>query len=43
MLKGLAQNQYYNHQLSKKSFKEICNYLRNFFKGPRYYRRNLNK
>ena len=38
MLKGLAQDHFYNNQLSRRSFKDVCTNLRNFFKGPKYYR-----
>ncbi|RFU25514.1 hypothetical protein B7463_g10820, partial [Scytalidium lignicola] len=43
MLKGLAQNHFYNNQLSKRTFGEVCTNLRNFFEGPSYHRRNLGK
>jgi hypothetical protein len=43
MLKGLALDQYYTNNLSDKTLKEAYNSLCNFFKGPGYYRRNLNK
>jgi hypothetical protein len=43
MLKGLAQDHFYNNQLSKRSFDDVCTNLCNFFKGPGYYRRNLDK
>jgi len=37
ILKGLVQDYFYNNQLLKCSFKEVCSNLYNFFKGPRYY------
>jgi len=42
MLKGLAQDNYYNYKLSRRLFSNICTYFRNFFKGPSYYHKNLN-
>ena len=43
MLKGLAQDHFYSNQLSQCSYKEACDNLRNFFEGPGYNRRNLDK
>jgi hypothetical protein len=43
MLKGLAQDHFYNNQLSNRTFDETCTNLRNFFEGPGYHRRNLDK
>ena len=41
MLKGLAEDYYYNSNLADKSFKDIYIYIWNFFKGPEYYWKNL--
>jgi len=41
MLKGLAQDHYYNSNLSARSFTEACDHIRGFFEGPEYYRKNL--
>jgi hypothetical protein len=41
MLKGLALNYFYNAFLLQRTFQEACNNIRGFFKGPSYYRRNL--
>jgi hypothetical protein len=41
MLKGLAQEHYYNSNLSTRPFLEACDHIRNFFEGPEYYRKNL--
>ena len=41
MLKGLALDQYYTNNLSGKLLSDVCLSLRNFFEGPRYFRRNL--
>lgn len=43
MLKGLALNQYFNNQLSNRSFDEACQSIRNFFEGPGYQRRVLDE
>jgi hypothetical protein len=43
MLKGLAQDHFYNNQLSSHTLKEACTNLRNFFEGPGYHRRNLDE
>jgi len=43
MLKGLAQDHYYNSSLLTRLFTEACNYMRYFFKGLEYYWRNLTK
>ncbi len=43
MLKGLAQDHFYNNQLSHRTYKEACTNIRNFFKGPGYHRHNLDK
>ena len=41
MLKGLAQDNYYNYELSGRSFSDICTHFRDFFEGPGYHRKNL--
>jgi hypothetical protein len=41
MLKRLAEDYYYSSNLADKSFKNIYIYMRNFFKGPEYYQKNL--
>jgi hypothetical protein len=41
MLKGLAQDHYYNSNLESRPFTEACNHMRQFFEGPEYYRKNL--
>ena len=41
MLKGLAQDHYYNRGLLAKTYTEACTYMRNFFEGPEFYRKNL--
>jgi hypothetical protein len=43
MLKGLAQDHFYNNQLSQRTYEEACTNIRSFFEGPGYYRRNLDK
>jgi len=43
MLKGLAQDHYYNNSLSTRLFTEACNYMHHFFEGLEYYWRNLIK
>ena len=43
MLKGLAQDHFYNNQLSQRTFIDACTNLRTFFEGPGYHRRNLDK
>jgi hypothetical protein len=37
MLKGLAQDYFYNHNLSERPFNQVCTHLHNFFEGPGYY------
>ena len=37
MLKGLAQQHYYNSALSTKTFDAACAHIRNFFEGQEYY------
>jgi len=41
MLKGLAQDHYYNRTLSARTYLEACTHMRNFFEGPEFYRKNL--
>jgi hypothetical protein len=41
MLKGLAEEHYYSSNLADRSFEDTCIYMRNFFEGPEYYRKNL--
>jgi hypothetical protein len=41
MLKGLAQDHYYNRTLLARTYLEACTHMRNFFKGPKFYRKNL--
>jgi hypothetical protein len=41
MLKGLAQDHYYNRGLSARTYAEACTHIRNFFEGPEFYRKNL--
>jgi hypothetical protein len=41
MLKGLAQDHYYNHGLSTRTYAEACTHIWNFFKGLEFYRKNL--
>jgi hypothetical protein len=41
MLKGLAEDHYYSSNLADKLFEDTCIYMRNFFKGPEYYQKNL--
>jgi hypothetical protein len=43
MLKGLAQQHYYNCALLTKIFDKACAHMRNFFKGQEYYQKNLIK
>ena len=43
MLKGLAQDHYYNSQLSIRSFGDACTNIRSFFEVPTYHRRNLDE
>ena len=43
MLKGLALDQYYTNNLSRKSISEACESLRTFFEGAGYHRRNLDR
>jgi hypothetical protein len=43
MLKGLAQDHFYNNQLSSRTYEEACTNIRSFFEGPGFHRRNLDK
>jgi len=37
ILKGLAQDHFYNNQLSQRTYKEACTNICSFFEGPGYY------
>jgi hypothetical protein len=37
MLKGLAEERYYNSNLADRLFEYTCAYIQNFFEGPEYY------
>jgi hypothetical protein len=41
MLKRLAKKHYYSSNLADRLFKNTYIYMRNFFKGPEYYQKNL--
>jgi len=41
MLKGLAQDHYYNSNLKLRPFMEAYNHIQQFFKGLEYYCKNL--
>jgi hypothetical protein len=41
MLKGLAQDHYYNRGLLARTYSEACTHIRNFFEGLEFYRKNL--
>jgi hypothetical protein len=41
MLKGLAQDHYYNRILLAKTYLEACTHMWNFFEGLKFYRKNL--
>ena len=43
ILKGLAQDHFYNNQLSQRTYEVAYTNIHNFFKGPEYQRRNLDK
>ena len=43
MLKGLIQNYYYNCILLARIYLEAYIYIRNFFKGPKFYKKSLIK
>jgi hypothetical protein len=43
MLKGLAQDHFFDNQLSNYTFEDACTNIRSFFEGPGYHRRNLEK
>ena len=43
MLKGLALQYFHNNRLAHQSFETACTNIRNFFEGPGFYRRNLDK
>ena len=41
MLEGLVQDHYYNYSLLAKTYTEAYMHMQNFFKGPKFYRKNL--
>jgi hypothetical protein len=41
MLKGLAQDRYYNRGLLARTYLEAYTHIQNFFKGLEFYRKNL--
>jgi hypothetical protein len=41
ILKGLALDYFYNALLLQRTYQEAYNNIRGFFKGPGYYKRNL--
>ena len=41
MLKGLAQNYYYNCTFLARIYLKTCTYMRNFFKGLEFYKKAL--
>ena len=43
MLKALALEYFYNNRLSHQPFETVCTNIRNFFEGPGFHRRNLDK
>jgi hypothetical protein len=43
MLKGLAQDHFYNNKLLQRTYDEACTNIRSFFKKPDYHRSNLDK
>jgi hypothetical protein len=43
MLKGLAQDHFYNHRLSERTYDEACENIRGFFEGPAAQRSALDK
>ena len=43
MLKGVAQDYYYNNRLETLPVDQICDRLKRFFEGPGFHRRNLDK
>jgi hypothetical protein len=43
ILKGLIKAYYFNGILSILPYLNTCNNIRAYFKGPKYYRSNLNK
>jgi hypothetical protein len=43
MLKGLAQDHFYNHRLSERTYDEACANIRGFFEGPSAQRSALDK
>ena len=43
ILKGLTQDYYYNRTLLARTYLEAYTYMWNFFKEPKFYRKNLIK
>ena len=43
MLKGLAQDHFYNHRLSQRTYNEACASIRGFFEGPGSQRSALDR
>ena len=41
MLKGLAQDHYYNCTLLARIYLKACIYMQNFFEGPEFYKKNF--
>ena len=41
ILKGIAQDYYYSNILSRRPLNDVIANLKNFFKGPGFYYRNL--
>ena len=41
MLKGLTQDHYYNYTLLARTYLKVYTHMRNFFKRPEFYRKNL--
>ena len=41
ILKGLTQDHYYNRTLLTRTYLDAYTYIQNFFKGPKFYRKNL--
>ena len=43
MLKGLAQDYYYNCTLLARTYLKACTHIQNFFKGPKFYKKKPHK
>ena len=41
ILKGLAQDHYYNCTLLARIYLKAYTYMQNFFKGPKFYKKNF--